>query len=249
MGFWCGTKTSTEASAWTHEHGMWDTSVSSTTTDPCTETQARNTDSITLTVFITHKHWKHKSMGNKYYYQVILPTLHQFVLTTICMVFNDKLFIMSPRSSYFFYCESFIMDWYQRCLRREFWLWGVCSSFSTEIFPSADLLLSSESLPARKTAASLPLRVQERSNLRTTFGTHKTKTSESFSMESSDQQNPSGVAWVRVHADLVFQISYFRNESSYTMTLTCSRKVQIPFQWKDQEISADNVLPPCGSGA
>lgn len=107
MGFWCGTKTSTEASAWTHEHGMWDRWVSPTTTDPCTETQARNTDSITPTAFITHRHWKQEGIGNKYYYRVILPTLHQSVLTTICMGFNDKLFIMSPRSSYFFLLWKF----------------------------------------------------------------------------------------------------------------------------------------------
>lgn len=38
MGLWCGMKTSRGASAWTRGLGMWDTSVSSTTTAPCTET-------------------------------------------------------------------------------------------------------------------------------------------------------------------------------------------------------------------
>lgn len=33
------------------------------------------------------------------------------------------------------------------------------------------------------------------------------------------------------------------------MTPTCSEKVKIPFQWKDQERNADNVLPPYESGA
>lgn len=38
MGLWCGMKTRREASAWTHGHDMWDTAVSATATDPCTET-------------------------------------------------------------------------------------------------------------------------------------------------------------------------------------------------------------------
>ena len=39
MGLWCGMKDSREASAWTCSHSMWDTSVYSTATAPCTETQ------------------------------------------------------------------------------------------------------------------------------------------------------------------------------------------------------------------
>lgn len=39
MGLWCGMKDSREASAWTRGHGTWDTSVYSTATAPCTETQ------------------------------------------------------------------------------------------------------------------------------------------------------------------------------------------------------------------
>lgn len=131
------------------------------------------------------------------------------------------------------------MVWYQRCLRMEFWHWGVCSSFSTEIFPSADFLLSSENLPVWKAAASLPLRGRQRSNLRSTFSTHKMETSESFNTEASDQQIPPERSWFRVRVSV--------RELVFPKRLEKIKK--IPFQCKDREINADNVLPPYESDA
>lgn len=143
-----------------------------------------------------------------------------------------------PDHPAFFCCETFIMDWYQRCLRRNFWRWGVCGSFSMEIFPSADFLLSSESLPAWKTVASLPLRGRECCNLRTTFGPHKTETSEPFSIKSSDQQDPSKCFTSQSSGRLGFPNSEMISE----------RNPQAPWLWHAPK-SAENVLPPCGSDA
>lgn len=166
------------------------------------------------------------------------------------IIYAPQTFVINLKLHFaLFLIQNSFKVWYQRCLRREFWRWGVCSSLSTEIFPSADLLLSSESLPVWKAAASLPLRGRQRSNLRTTFSTHKTETSKSFGVESAEQQIPlersmiQGLCW----AGLPHFKNIFKNESSSTMTR--SKKVKIPFQWKDWQTNANKILPPYESGA
>lgn len=83
MGLWCGTRTSRGASAWTHRHDMWDTSVFSTATAPCTETHIKTGYCICcfhpgwmfmISAGIDFPHWCQELISNSKYMQDSLNT-------------------------------------------------------------------------------------------------------------------------------------------------------------------------------
>lgn len=144
-------------------------------------------------------------------------------------------------------------EWYQRCLRRESWRWGVCCSFSVEIGPSADFLLSSESVLTWQAAASLPLRGRHCSDLRAPFIIHHHQTETSWSVS---QRYVSGLGSLDVFIPLHAYPGMSCLHAPWIWYLTCwdwSEQVEavsfmLCLQWHAVCLTWSMFLPLCGHG-